>query len=213
MMSIPRDLWVTIADTGDKNRVNSAYNAGPSRLIRTIKDNLGIPIHHYVEVNFATFGALVGAVGGIDVTVEHPAIDHNSGLDIRTSGKVTLDPGQALAYVRSRHYVELIDGKEVPDRRGDIGRQQRQQMFMRSVMAKVGATRNPLTMWRISGTLSHGVHLDDDLSFWDAVRLARRLAGLDPASLVLPTDLARIEGKSVLRLRKDEAQPVLDQLR
>ena len=45
MMSIPRDLFATIAGTGDQPRINAAYNQGPSSLIETVSDNLEIPVH------------------------------------------------------------------------------------------------------------------------------------------------------------------------
>ncbi|MGI9603745.1 MAG: LCP family protein, partial [Acidimicrobiales bacterium] len=44
-MAIPRDLFVTIADTGGEGHINSAIQGGPPRLVRTIESNLGIPIH------------------------------------------------------------------------------------------------------------------------------------------------------------------------
>ena len=113
MMSIPRDLWVTNAKTGSAGRINAAYNDSPANLVRTVTRNLGIPIDHYVEVDFVSFSSMVDAMGGIDVAFPHPAFDTNSGLRIDTAGTQRLDGTQALAYVRSRHYTEVIDGKNM----------------------------------------------------------------------------------------------------
>ena len=77
------------------------------------------------------------------IDFDAPAIDQNSGLDIKTAGPHKLDRDQALAYVRSRHYTRIIDGKKVVDPTADLGRIERQQMFFRAVMSKVGDTRNP----------------------------------------------------------------------
>ena len=118
MMSIPRDLWVTRADTGKQGRINGAYNAGPANLVQTVKDNLEVPVNHYMEVGFGSFAGVVDALGGVTVTVPHPAFDVKSGLKIEQAGEVTLDGRQALAYVRSRTYTEVIDGeaRDRPDR-------------------------------------------------------------------------------------------------
>ena len=56
VLSIPRDLWVDIpgndSDISGMNRINAAYNGGPDLLIQTIEQDLGIPINHYVSVDF-----------------------------------------------------------------------------------------------------------------------------------------------------------------
>ena len=213
MMSIPRDLWVTNAATGKKGRVNGAYNDGPANLITTIKVNLGVPINHYAEVDFASFAGVIDAVGGITIDFPNPVIDRNSGLDVTATGPQTLDGTMALAYVRSRHYTEIIDGKEVEDPTGDLGRQQRQQQFLTTALAEVGNTRNPWELARAASAMSKGLTIDDGLGFTQALSLARRLGSAAPQSVVLPTEGARIGGASVLLLLEDEAQPVLDQFR
>ena len=149
MMSIPRDLWVTNAATGRKGKINGAYNQGPANLVRTVTSSLGIPVNHYIEVNFVSFGGIVDAMGGITIDFPHPAFDRNSGLNVITSGPVRLDGTGALAYVRSRHYTEVIDGKPVADPTADLGREARQQQFIRTVLSDVGSTRNPVTLAQI----------------------------------------------------------------
>ena len=62
LTSIPRELWVEIADTGRSQRINSAYNEGPERLAKTISYELGIPIHHYVEVDFLGFKDIIDEI-------------------------------------------------------------------------------------------------------------------------------------------------------
>lgn len=209
MMSVPRDLWVTNPATGRAGRINSTYNDGPSNLVRAVTENLGIPIHHYLEVSFVSFSGMVDAMGGITIDFPHPALDHHSGLNIISSGPVRLDGTQALAYVRSRHYVEVIDGKEVPDPTSDLGRQQRQQTFIRTVLREVGDTRNPLTLMRLLGAAADGTRVDEALGFSDVISLARNLSGSDPTSVVVPTRPARKGRAAVLVLRSSEAAGVL----
>ena len=55
LLSIPRDLWVQIAGHDSKRRINSAFNDGPEVLVQTLQSQLGLPIHHYVEIDFAGF--------------------------------------------------------------------------------------------------------------------------------------------------------------
>lgn len=208
MLSIPRDLWVTRAD-GSQGRINAAYRDGPSALIQTVQ-GLGVPVHHYVEVDFVTFAGLVDAVGGVTLEIPHPARDEHSGLNLPEAGPVTLDGPQALAYVRSRRYTELIDGSWRTDPTGDLGRVQRQQHFLRSVMREVGSTRNPIELLRVSGALAGGLRVDDKMGLFDSLRLARRMQGFEPVSVELPVYGYRTSGgASVLGLVQPQADEVL----
>lgn len=213
MMSIPRDLWVTLADTGREGRINGAYNAGPANLVRTVKENLDVPVNHYVEVGFASFVGLVDAMGGVTIPVPHPAFDRASGLVIPEAGEVTLDGTQALAYVRSRNYTEIIDGRERLEPTADLGRQQRQQLFLRTVLGEVGSTRNPVTLVRVAGAMSSELVVDSGLGFTDALSLVRKLGGSSPDSVVLPTEGVRRGGAAVLVLVQPDASHVLDGFR
>ena len=93
LLSIPRDLFVTLPG-GSEGRINGAFNDGPVALIQTIQDNLDIPIHRYVEVDFVTFSGLVDALGGITLgadVIPCPAFDDHSGLPPIAAGPVTID--------------------------------------------------------------------------------------------------------------------------
>ncbi len=214
MMAVPRDLFVTIDPTGEEQRINAAIQQGPDALVRTIAANLDLPIHHYIEVDFAGFLGVVDAVGGVVVDFPHPAIDTASGLFIPEAGPQRLNSDQALAYVRSRHYTELIDGETVTDPTADLGRVSRQQDFLRTVFADVGAARNPVTVNRVVSAVSGNVRIDDRLGFFGLVDLARQMGGLNPETIVLPVRGGTTDGgASVLFLEGDDAQPVLDRLR
>jgi LCP family protein required for cell wall assembly len=214
MLSIPRDLIVPIADTGGKERINSAYNAdlggGPSRLLKTVQSSLGIPIHRYMEVDFVTFAGLVDAVGGVTIDFPYPAFDNNTGLDINQTGPVELNGEQALAYVRSRHYTEIKeDGKPHEDPTADLGRIQRQQTFLRTVMGKVAGSHNPFTLLKAGGEVAGGIRVDDALGLWSAMRLAWDLKGLHPESVPLPVGLN--SDRATLHLQEPDADAVLAQ--
>jgi LCP family protein required for cell wall assembly len=213
LLSIPRDLYVTLAETGQKGKINAAYNGGPRRLILTLQEALGLPVHHYVEIDFVSFASLVDALGGITIDFPHPAFDSNSGLDVQTSGPVHLDGPQALAYVRSRHYTEVIDGKKRVEPTGDLGRIKRQQAFLSAVFGKLGDSRNPLTLARAANGASEGLRIDDSLGLTAAARLAWKLRSLALEPVELPVDNARNGAGAVLLLHQPEADAVLARFR
>src|SRR5687768_11775517 len=61
LVSFPRDLLVDIPGLGEQ-KINAAYNEGPQKVIETVQTFFDIPIHHYLEVDFAGFDAIVNAV-------------------------------------------------------------------------------------------------------------------------------------------------------
>ena len=141
VLSFPRDLYVDIAGSGSKSRINSAYRRDdPQRLIDTIFENFGITIDHYIQVDFCAFKTLVDAVGGVAVPFEFPARDENTGLNVPTTGCFVFDGEHALAYVRSRHY-EYEDppgsGEWSEDPSSDLGRVSRQQDFIRRTLSSI----------------------------------------------------------------------------
>ncbi len=211
-LSLNRDLWLPIVGGGEQ-RINTAFSGGPQRLVDTIQQSLGVPLHHYMEVDFAGFLGMVEALGGIDITVENPAFDRKTGLDIPTAGLVHLDATQALAYVRTRTYTEIINGQEVRDPSSDFGRVLRQQAFLRATFAEVGSTRNPVTLLKAANALAGNVRIDDSMSMWEAAQFGRSLRGLNPETVELPVfDFTGPNGEAVLGLA-DAADAVLEQFR
>jgi LCP family protein required for cell wall assembly len=217
ILSIPRDLFVPIADTGRSDRINSAFEGGPERLIRTIKAALGVEIDHYVEVDFNGFRGIVDAIEGVKVYFPSPARDHLTGLNIRTPGCVELDGELALRYVRSRHYQYYESGRWREDPRADLGRIDRQQDFIRRVMHKaVRVGRNPTTLNALIGNAVKNVTIDDALSSKDIVRLARKFRSMEPDKvdmLDIPTYQTRERGAAVLKMKQPDAAEILARFR
>lgn len=186
LLSIPRDLYVRHAD-GTRARINLAIErGGASLLIETIAENFAIPVHHYVQVDFASFRGLVEAVGGVPVPFPHPARDEETGLLVTEAGCHTLDPVEALAYVRSRFYEQYVDGEWVTDVRSDIGRIERQQDFIRRALQRAidRGARNPATLDQLIDVALNGIVVDDELTADDIFDLARRFRSFDPDDLV-----------------------------
>jgi anionic cell wall polymer biosynthesis LytR-Cps2A-Psr (LCP) family protein len=167
-------------------------------------------VHHYLEIDFVAFRDLVDALGGITIDFPHPASDHMSGLNVMESGPVRLDGTQALAYVRSRYYTEWIDGRQVTDPTGDLGRVERQQQFLSAVVSEMSTERNPFRLARMSGSMADGMRIDDRMSYLDAVRLALRMRGMQLEPTSLPTTNRRTSsGMAVLDLIQPGADEVL----
>ncbi|MFT7473116.1 MAG: LCP family protein required for cell wall assembly [Verrucomicrobiales bacterium] len=208
-LSLPRDLWLPI-NGGAPQRINTAFRQGPEAIINTVQGELGVPISHYVQVDLAGFIDLVDAVGGVDITIPYPAFDQESGLNLPTAGRVTLDSTQALAYVRSRFFYELRDGVRVTDPTSDLGRVQRQQEFMRALMAKLSTQRDPRVLNDMGAAMASAIAMDDATSLTQALGIVNSLRGAAPESVVLPTFPDSIGGNSVLLLTP-EAPEILAQ--
>jgi LCP family protein required for cell wall assembly len=122
LLSIPRDLYVTIAGSDGQDRINTAYSSGPQTLIDTVSQALGIPVNHYVEVDFRGFQGVVDVLGGVPMYFDQPMRDEWTGLQIDEPGCVVLKGPQALAFARARH-VQVYDGGEwIDDPTADLGR-------------------------------------------------------------------------------------------
>ena len=218
IVSVPRDLYVPIAGTDFSERVNVAFAlGGPDQLIATVQQAFGVTIHHYVEVDFVGFKDIIETVGGVTVYVPYPVRDSGSGLDIGREGCFQLDGQQGLSWVRSRSMEFLIDGTWQLDARGDLGRIERQQDFIRRMMKKAVSSglSNPLQLNRLISIGVKDVTFDSGLSTKDITALARRFSSLDPDRVLLstfPTAPADIDGNSVLKLQTAQAQPMIDML-
>lgn len=217
IVSVPRDLYVPISGTNFSDRVNAAFAlGGPDQLIATVQQALGITINHYVQVDFTGFRDIVEAVGGVTMYIPYQVRDSVIGLTL-PAGCKELDGQQGLSWVRSRNMEFLINGSWQADGRGDLGRIERQQDFIRRMMKKAlsSGISNPLTLNRLIGVGVRDVTFDSALSTKDLTALGRRFSSLDPDRVVLrtlPTDPADIDGKSVLKLQTAQAQPMIDLL-
>jgi LCP family protein required for cell wall assembly len=189
MLSIPRDLVVPIAGTGDENRINAAFQGGPGQLVKTIEQNFGIPVHHYVLIDFDGFRAIVDALGGINVRFPYPSRDLKSGLDIREAGCRHLNGGRALALARSRYFAYQLDGVWHSDPWADLGRIRRQQAFLQALVKAAldkGLT-NPVRANAFVGSLVHEVTKDSGLRVSDVIRTGAAFRSFSPSKLATYT--------------------------
>ena len=173
VMSIPRDSWVNIpaCAMGDGQlsaptqfKINEAFAIGNldgnhtalgiACTIKTLEQDTGIYIDHFISVNFTGFKDMVAALGGVYECNATPINDPNSNLHL-TAGRHLLTPAQALGYVRVRY--SLGDGS-------DIGRIGRQQAFMSSLIGRVKSELlNPLAIYRFLDAATRSLTIDSQL--------------------------------------------------
>jgi polyisoprenyl-teichoic acid--peptidoglycan teichoic acid transferase len=219
LLSLPRDLYVKIAGTNYHEKINSALaTGGPEELIKTIQQNFGIPINHFMQVNFEAFRSLVDAVGGIPIYFPWPARDVHTGLNITQPGCTILNGVEGLAYARSRYFESYQNGRWQQDPTSDLGRIARQQQFIKLAMKRAIAkgARNPFVDSQLVGTAQDNITLDNQLTTGDLLNLAAEFRNFNPDSLQVytpPTTGAVIGGADVLLLNNVAAQPIFNVFR
>ena len=227
ILSIPRDTYVQLSGMGSgtglatDNKINTAFNSGPSALIETIENTFGISINHFVILDFNGVIDLVNAVGGITLDFPYPARDNdsgnnNSGLRITHAGCQILNGNMALALSRSRYYeYEIRPGYWEYDGTGDLGRIQRQNAIIEAVIDKAKSSYNPLTVNAFLGSLVHDITKDDGLSTGDIVGLAQRYHAFSASALktyTLPTlGASSYAAGSVEIVQQPQADQVISQ--
>jgi LCP family protein required for cell wall assembly len=200
VLSIPRDTFVPVAGGGPA-KINSAFNRGPGQLVQTIQDSFGIPIHHYLLVDFDGFREVVDALGGIAMYFPRPVRDSNngrneSGLHVPRAGCQHLDGDQALALARSRYFqYQDKEGRWHGDPGVDLGRIRRQQTMLQALAGKAlgRGLANPIRANALVGSVVRSLTKDDKLTMGQAVKLARQFRSFDLGRLTsatLPVDRA-----------------------
>lgn len=210
LLSLPRDLKVDIPGNG-VNKINAAYAfGGPDLLVRTITEETGIAINHYMEVEFGGFAGIVDALGGIEIDFPAAARDLKSGLIVEEAGTQVVDGATALAYARSRSYEELQDGSWVSVGGGDIERTGRQREVLLKIIAKAsspgGLIRSPAVLTEVTGNLT----VDSTVSPARLIRTAWALRSSDTTQAVtLPVTGSSENGVSYVVRSEPAATDVL----
>ena len=178
LLSLPRDLWVSMGDD-EYAKVNEAYQNGLyeykdankngdewlaiqqgfKNADQIIGDALGIKINFNVLISFAAFEQGIDAVGGIDINVPEDLVDYsmaweNNGNPVLASaGEQHMDSKQALMYTRSRYGSD----------RGDYDRAERQRAVIVALQKKVlsaGTLTNPVKVSQLIDALGDNIRTD-----------------------------------------------------
>ena len=188
ILSIPRDLFVPTARTTGANKIDAALYEGPSQLVAAINENLGIPVQHYVVLNFDTFANVVDALGGVKMYFPEPVFDAYSGLKVLTPGCVSLDGVHALQVVRARHLQYKPAGVTTPypsywpfENQSDLARIRRDHEFLRVLAAAVAhqGLSDPVTDEQLISAVAPQLQVDRSFSSTDMVSLVLDFHGVN----------------------------------
>jgi LCP family protein required for cell wall assembly len=166
VMSIPRDLETNLpACTDTENHtsvnarsdmINSALNWGPGCSVAAVHQLTGIPIDHFMMVDFAGVVNMSDAVGGVHVCVSDNVYDPDSHLKLK-KGRHVLKGVAALEFLRTRH--GFGDGS-------DLSRTYSQHIFISSLINKLksaGTLGSPTAMWGLANAATKALTVDNTL--------------------------------------------------
>ncbi|MFI5052452.1 MAG: LCP family protein [Acidimicrobiales bacterium] len=180
ILSIPRDLFVPNARTTGANKIDAALYQGPAQLVSAVQDDFGIPINHYIELNFDTFASVVNVLGGIHMYFPMPVFDAYSGLNVRTTGCLHLNGYRALQVVRARHLQYQPTGVGFShtlwpqEGLSDLARIRRDHEFLRVLSAAVKARgiANPVTDQALATAVAPYLTVDSAFSVSHMLNMA-----------------------------------------
>jgi LCP family protein required for cell wall assembly len=205
MLSIPRDLYVTVPG-GFVDRINTAHfyaeaqqpGSGPGAAMATVRSNFGVDVNHFVRLDLAGFVRIIDAMGGINLNVpaplvdtEYPTYDYGTETVVFDAGLQHMDGERALAYARIRHGSS------------DLQRAERQQLVIEAALERLlQPTAWPRLPFMALAVLQS---VGTDLSLIDILRLAPTLLWVGPGNI----DRAVIEGDMVQPFITDGGADVL----
>jgi LCP family protein required for cell wall assembly len=182
LLSIPRDLYVSIPGYGH-DRINTAFQVGGERLLtRVVRETFGVAIDHFVEIDFHGFKDVVHALGGVWMPVDQRYYNRNVGTAATNYANIDLKPGyqrlngdQALAFARYRHDDN------------DLVRAARQQLLLRIVAHDaMGDAWDLLRVRRLAFAAARAT-TSDITSIGEVVSLARAVHDTPSARVVRAT--------------------------
>lgn len=176
LLSIPRDLWVSIPGNGNQ-KINAAYAYGKQQskaktlagqeqdglalIDKAIAPVIGININYHAVVDFKAFKDTVDAVGGVTFNVPETLYDptiaweNNWNPTIAKAGVQTMHGAQALLYARSR------------ETSSDFARGERQRQLLVALKEKIlslGTFSNPVKISNLLNSLGNNVYTDFSLN-------------------------------------------------
>jgi LCP family protein required for cell wall assembly len=209
-LSIPRDTVVEIPGHG-LQKINAAHEfGGPAESISVIKNWLGIPINHLVEVNFENFPALIDAMGGVTYTggCVVSRLDggfSQGGYTLRlSSGSHHLNGKQALALARTRE--NLCAPNET-----DIQRQEHQQALFTAMKSQLlspsSFLRLPLIAWNAPPAIISDMNGPTLLGLFGALAIS----GTPPTHVLKPSGVVTLpDGEQGLTVSESDRRAAVE---
>lgn len=186
LVSIPRDTMVTIDGYGTQ-KINAAHAyGGAAGVVNAVNELCGVEISHYAEVSFDGLVSVVDALGGVEVDVPDMINDHKAGDVVIETGLQTLNGEEALAFCRSRKFVD-----------GDYSRMRHQRIFIQALAKTVLEKTNPTNITQLIDSISGMVATD--MSIDQIASLANEMRGMDTNEMYscnVPSTTATVDGIS-----------------
>lgn len=205
LLRISRDLTVAVDDAGTLVRVAEVYLNGPQAMLDALCRSVGLAVDHVAVLDLGGLREVVGAIGGIDVTVPAAARDVGSGLELR-AGPNHLDGDDVLAYASSRRLeLQRPDGTWVPDPVAATDRAKRVAGILHDVTGQLRPRpTDPVRTHALAWALTGALRVDTDLSLGEAWRLVRALNGTGGAD-GRPLPVTTAEGAVPVDTLEEEA--------
>jgi len=191
------------------HKIGEAYegcDGGPGlgQLVTEVEALTGIAVEHAASIDMAGFQATIDAVGGYEICTEHPLRDQKAHLSL-DAGCQLADGETTLAWIRSRHTQQLVDGAwEVYPAVSDLVRNQRQREFLIDMLHRIGSDLSIDRVFAVAQEVAPYMTIDDQLSLRDVVRLGWQFrdARVDVVDLPVVDDTLD-DGTAVLTLAGD----------
>lgn len=166
LLSIPRDLWVTIPNYGE-DRINTAYfyaeaeqpGSGPQAIMQAVRTNFGVDVDYFIRIRFIGLLSLIDAMGSLQIELPEAMSGYPAGTH-------ELTPELALALVRDRAGSD------------DFSRMQRGQLFVKAVLKSLLSPNNISQYPQVIAALSE--FIETDVPFWLWPRFGVGLLRLGP---------------------------------
>jgi len=178
MVSLPRDLYLPNRCFQNYSRINANLAGcgedvnGPTLLALAVEDFTGVHVDHFALFDFEGFESIIDEVGGVEICHTYAVRDSRSDLDLPAG--CTLATGeQALAWVRSRHTQEYVQGswRTMPGV-SDLTRNQRQQEVILAMVEKARSFASPSDLTTKVASLTDFFTFDDQLGLPEAISIA-----------------------------------------
>ncbi|MEU5167380.1 MULTISPECIES: LCP family protein [Streptomyces] len=197
-MSIPRDLMTDIPDCTTRQADGSRkvvpgsqhvrFNVSlgqegrdPGCTMRTVKKITGLPVDHFMMVDFNAVKTLSTAVGGVTVCLDKAVRDPDSHLDL-PAGESTIEGEDALAFVRTRHSF---------GNQSDLDRIKVQQQFIGSMIRRMKSDdtlTDPGRLYDLADAATEALTVDSGIgSISKLTSLARELGRIDTRNITFVT--------------------------
>ncbi len=170
------------SDTADPAaNEQKAREAGRKAQINTVRNLLGIPIDHFIEVTLVAFFQIATVVQPITVCLNDETYDSFSGADFH-KGVQQIDAAQAMAFVRQRRDVndEMFT---------DLDRTRRQQAFIVSLLSALrhnGSLSSPSDLHKLLDVARQNIAVDAGLDLSGFIQQASAFTDRGVSLYTLP---------------------------